>query len=288
MTGGDGPRRAEAAGRSPLEGRFPLRRKFKLLLFDLDDTLLRRDKTVSPRDLEALRAVRRAAKIGVSTSRSEKNAQVFTSLLQPDVLITSAGARVRVGERVVFSAPFTDGEAEEIVRAARAAAGPDVLMDTDTPAGHYRNYPMTELAFPAGFEESVETDFSRLPGEALMFCVKLPGGAGADRLRAALPFADVVRFVRSDWFKVTKKGITKASGLRALCGELGCTPRDVMAFGDDLADVEMLALSGLGVAMGNAVPEAKRAADVVIGDSGSDAIADFLEDFFEIGTENSR
>lgn len=260
-----------------------LRYKYKLLLFDLDDTLLRSDKTISTRNLEKLRDIRRAGnmRIGISTSRSEKNAEVFTGELRPDVLITSAGAHVRVGERVIFSAPFTAEEAEEIIRAARDTAGPEVLMDSDTPDTHYRNYPVTEHKFSTGFEECVETDFSNPPPEPLMFCVKLYDAAGAKELRRALPFADVVRFVNSDWYKLTKKGITKASGLKALCGELLLSPKNIIAFGDDLADVEMLRAVGLGVAMGNAVPEAKNAADTVIGDNDSDAIADLLTELFD-------
>ncbi len=87
-----------------------LRFKFKLLLFDLDDTLLRSDKTISPRNLEALHRIRwaNAVKIGVSTSRSEKNAEVFINRIHPDVRITSAGAHVRVGERTIFSGGEND------------------------------------------------------------------------------------------------------------------------------------------------------------------------------------
>ena len=221
--------------------------------------------------------------MGVCTSRSEKNAEPFTRALCPDVLITNAGAHVRAGDRVIFSAPFTPDEARSVISAVRAAAGPGALMDADTPGVHYRNYPVTEHAFAAGFEECRETDFTEPPPEPVMFCVKLRDGDGARALRAALPFADIVKFVNSDWHKITKKGVTKALGIEKLCGALGIGFRDIMAFGDDLADVEMLRAAGLGVAMGNAVPEVKAAADAVIGDSNSDAIADFLEKYYELG-----
>ncbi len=259
-----------------------LRHKFKLLLFDLDDTLLRSDKTISPRNLDALRRIRRAgiAGIGVSTSRSEVNAEVFTKELRPDVLITSAGAHVRAGERVIFTSPFTSEETGSIIEKVRCIAGPDALMDADTPAAHYRNYPVTEHAFAAGFEDCVETDFSELPENSLMVCVKLDSDAQADALRRSLPFADVVKFVNSRWHKITKKGVTKAVGIEMLCRALRLSPKNIVAFGDDLADVEMLELAGLGVAMGNAVPEVRRAADTVIGPNDTDAIADFLDGLF--------
>lgn len=250
-----------------------------LLIFDLDDTLLRSDKTVSPRNLEALRRLRRAgtARVGIATSRSELSCRAFTSELCPDVLITSAGAHVRAGERIIFSEPFTAEEISCIINETRAIAGQDAYMDADAPHTHYRNYPASEHKVQKGFEDWVETDFSTPPPGAVMMCVKLRGTAGADALRVALPFAGVERFAGSDWYKLTKKGVTKAAGIRRLCGAIGIGMESVAAFGDDLADVEMLRLAGLGVAMGNALPEVKLAADVVIGDNDTDAIADLLD-----------
>ncbi len=257
-------------------------RAWRLLLFDLDDTLLRSDKTVPPRALEALGRIRRerGVLVGVATSRSELNAEVFTRKLRPDVLITSGGARVRAGEKILFHAPFTREETGSIIKAARAVAGREVLMDADTPRAHYRNYPASEHKIPAGFEGCVDTDFSSPPEDALMVCVKLPDPALADGLRRETPFADVTRFVNSDWYRLIRRGVTKAVGMERLCQALCLSPSDIVAFGDDLADVEMLKLSGLGVAMGNAVPEVKAAADIVIGDNDSDAIADLLTDLF--------
>ncbi len=257
---------------------------YRLLLFDLDDTLLRRDKTISPGNLEVLRRIELsgAAAVGVSTSRSEKNAEPFIRALRPDALITSAGAHVRAGERVIFSAPFTPEQTQRIIGAVFGLLGPGALMDADTPTAHYRNYPVTEHEFAAGFEECVETDFSRFSGEPLMVCAKLRSAGDARALTKALPFADIIKFVNSDWHKITKKGVTKALGIEKLCRALGISPGEIIAFGDDLADVEMLELSGLGVAMGNAVPEVKAAADVVIGTNETDAIGELLKDLFNL------
>lgn len=52
----------------------------------------------------------------------------------------------------------------------------------------------------------------------------------------------------------------------------------IIAFGDDFADIGMLKLCGLGVAMGNAIDEVKKKADLVIGSNDEDGIAVFLEE----------
>ena len=62
-----------------------------------------------------------------------------------------------------------------------------------------------------------------------------------------------------------------------MCDSCGILPDDIIAFGDDYADIGMLKLAGRGVAMGNAVEEVKAIADVVIGTNDEDGIAAFLE-----------
>ena len=60
---------------------------------------------------------------------------------------------------------------------------------------------------------------------------------------------------------------------------LGLTREQSIAFGDDGNDVEMLQYAGIGVAMGNACPEAKAAADYVTDDILADGLANGLRYF---------
>jgi hydroxymethylpyrimidine pyrophosphatase-like HAD family hydrolase len=52
-----------------------------------------------------------------------------------------------------------------------------------------------------------------------------------------------------------------------------------MAIGDYDNDIEMIAYAGLGVAMGNAVPEVKKAADVITLDNQNDGVAHAIEKY---------
>ena len=56
-------------------------------------------------------------------------------------------------------------------------------------------------------------------------------------------------------------GVSKGSGLRDICAYLNLDAADSIAFGDDANDIDLLQAAGIGVAMGNAIPEAKAAAD---------------------------
>ena len=52
-----------------------------------------------------------------------------------------------------------------------------------------------------------------------------------------------------------------------------------MTFGDSYNDATMLQIAGVGVAMGNGVPEIRALADYVTGSNDEDGIADALEHF---------
>lgn len=72
----------------------------RILLFDLDGTLLKNDKTISEYTLNILSKCKgRGCLIGISTSRSEQNCLEFLKELKPDILISSGGALVRVHEK---------------------------------------------------------------------------------------------------------------------------------------------------------------------------------------------
>ena len=63
--------------------------------------------------------------------------------------------------------------------------------------------------------------------------------------------------------EVSPAGVTKGSTLLLLLERLGIDVTDSIAIGDNNNDLEMLTLAGVGIAMGNATPEAKAAADEV-------------------------
>ena len=86
----------------------------KLLLFDLDGTLLQSDKTISQRTLSVLRKCRQEGiLIGVSTSRSEQNSLVYLNELMPDILISSGGALVKYGTEYIYKADIVIGSNDE-------------------------------------------------------------------------------------------------------------------------------------------------------------------------------
>lgn len=75
----------------------------------------------------------------------------------------------------------------------------------------------------------------------------------------------------------------KENGIRALCAAIGITTEETIAFGDADNDLEMLQLAGIGVAMGNALPQVRACADMVTDAVENDGIAHALQKLKLIG-----
>ncbi len=72
------------------------------------------------------------------------------------------------------------------------------------------------------------------------------------------------------------KGISKGKALKTLSEILDIDRDKIIAVGDYFNDIEMLQFAGTGAAVGNAVDEAKAAADIVLCKCEDNAIAEMI------------
>ena len=97
-----------------------------------------------------------------------------------------------------------------------------------------------------------------------------------------LHFMQVGGVGKDGWccYDVVRGGMDKGVGLADLCEKLGLTLADAVAAGDSANDVGMLKAAGLGCCMSNGTPDAKAAADRVIGDVREDGLAALIEELW--------
>lgn len=255
----------------------------KVLLFDLDGTLLRSDKTISERTLLALEKCReKGILIGVSTSRGEKNSLQFIEKLCPDILIASGGALVTYKGQYIYKAEFSIEETQNLIALARKICGADCEITIDTLHEHYWNYKIDPNIADASWGVSIYTDYKDFAQKSLKICVEIFDSEKATKLSECLPDCDCVKFVDGDWYKFTKKTATKEQAILKLCEVCNISVENIIAFGDDLVDIGMLQLCGKGIAMGNALQEVKNIADIIIGTNDEDGIAEWLEEYYDL------
>ena len=97
-----------------------------------------------------------------------------------------------------------------------------------------------------------------------------------------LHFMQVGGVGKDGWccYDVVRGGMDKGVGLADLCEKIGLTLADAVAAGDSANDVGMLKTAGLGCCMSNGTPDAKAAADRVIGDVREDGLAALIEELW--------
>lgn len=79
---------------------------------------------------------------------------------------------------------------------------------------------------------------------------------------------------------IVPKGVSKWSGVLYLADHLKVKRTEIVSIGDGLDDMEMIAGSGLGVAMGNADEEVRKVAKWVTRSNDQDGVAYMLREFF--------
>ena len=181
----------------------------KLLLFDLDGTLLQSDKTISKRTLSVLKQCReKGILIGVSTSRSEQNSLVYLNELMPDILISSGGALVKYGTEYIYKAEFSVTETNAMIDMARIVCGNDCEITIDTTDAHYWNYKVDPKKLDQSWGDSIYTDFSDFTECSLKMCVEIFEQDKADELADRLQQQNftgnldmIIRMVLRSWMK---------------------------------------------------------------------------------------
>lgn len=80
-----------------------------------------------------------------------------------------------------------------------------------------------------------------------------------------------------NWYSFLPENSGKVQAIHALAEILNISLKDVISFGDDLNDMAMLQMCGMGVAVSNAIEEVKNIADDTTLSNDEDGVADWIE-----------
>jgi len=249
----------------------------KLIITDIDGTLLSPDGVLPPENIAALRlAAERGVRLAVATIRKRDSAELIARRLGVAcALVCDGGATIydEQGARLHSLAIPLD-----LARALAALADAHrlPLLTTIDELNYYTpgSHPAAHLVANGVDVASALDGLDRPPSR---FIVR--GELGVGLLMRA--FADApLRFVRhyhedgtlAD-AAITHDQATKETALAFLCRTWAIDPADVLAMGDAEADIGMLRLAGVGVAVGNAHAPVKAAADWVAPNAADAGVA---------------
>jgi Cof subfamily protein (haloacid dehalogenase superfamily) len=272
--------------------------RYQLLAIDIDGTLVNSREELSPATRAALRrAGQSGIHLALATGRRYSRTLHLVEPLGISVpLVTASGALVKDprDHRTLFCARF---EPAVLCRALElvARSGFDPLVCADTYAQGFDFYLAQEgtaspelgeyLRVNAGCGR-VWPDLVRDPPPGVFAAFAMgTRDQMLDLERALLAelgsqvFTHVLRSPKYTGFmcEIVPSGVTKWSAIQRLAAEWGIGPAEICAVGDDVNDIPMIQAAGLGVAMGNALPEVKAAADRIAPSLEEDGLVSVIE-----------
>ncbi|TVV32173.1 Cof-type HAD-IIB family hydrolase [Weissella cibaria] len=271
---------------------------YKMLVSDLDETLLNDDGTVHADNLAAIKtAVAHGFKFVPNTGRSFNSVQALLKTLglydqAGQYVISYNGAAIveNKDNQVLLTRGMDRELAAQIFRAGLVNDQVDVHIYTVDTLFIYNISPtdkqyMAERGVP--YELMASDDLAFLANEQPVMKVifEHPDQAVREQIRDAVLAAvgaDAVEatFSSSRYVEFNTKGVDKGSASLLLGEKLGIHRDEIIAAGDNNNDLKMLTAVGLGVSVANGIPAVQEAAAVVTERTNNEgAIAEILEKY---------
>lgn len=244
----------------------------KLIVTDLDDTLLKNDKTISDYTKSVINEIRTAGvKFAFSTARGES----VKNIIQEGFFDAYSLLNGAIG--------FAEGlcifknliEPEVYIPFLKDLHDNSILVGAEVDGCHYTNY--NAKAKWNNIGKNVITTFDdSIDGSAGKLYAILNQKTDLDTIRELLPRGLYIKVSRDGLVMIMNVNATKANTLESLAEYYHVSMDEVIAFGDDINDIDMLKIAGTGVAMGNAVPEVRMIADEICGNNEEDGLAKWI------------
>ncbi len=246
-----------------------MQNKPKLIAFDVDGTLLTSSHAVSTLTRQALGQLAHDDHyVLLATARPPKSVAEIAAQLGIDHTISIAlnGAMIIRDNKILWDVPMERFAVKEIIQESRQwglhanlMAGWDWLVEES-------GYWCEQEAAIVGFEPETVAD---LTADSMPDAHKVLFMGNAEDIAAYREWAECrslplsISLSKPTYCEIVSADVSKAHALHQVAQMLEIPLSDVIAFGDGENDREIVEMAGIGVAMGNAMPEVLAVADLV-------------------------
>jgi hypothetical protein len=247
----------------------------KMIVVDLDGTLMRDDKTVSERTICALKKCReKGIKVAYATARGNAE-QILPSELIFDGSVRNGGASVFADGKKIYTRSVSTKQVCDFLVACDKA-NIKIGGNIEGSSRHFGNFKFNEIWDYITDYDVV--DFNGLDLQAEKIFALPESQKDMEVIRKNLPDCLNMIIARDDMIMFMNHEAVKSKAVAALAEHWSIKQEEIVAFGDDLIDVDLLEFCGVGLAMENALDEVKKAADFVCGTNENDGVAEWLEE----------
>ena len=260
--------------------------KYKLLVLDVDGTLLNDEREISKRTLAALLKVQQmGVRIVLASGRPTYGLMPLAKTLElgnyGGFVLSYNGCQIIKAQNgeILFERRINPEMLPYLEKKARKNGFAiftyhDDTLVTDSPDNEYikNEALLNNLKIIREDEFSTAIDFA--PCKCMLVSDKEKALIGLEQHWEKRLAGTLDAFRSEPYFlEVVPCGVNKANTLGALLEHLGVTREEVIAVGDGVCDVTMLQLAGMGVAMGHSQDSVKVCADYVTASNEEDGVA---------------
>ena len=260
--------------------------KYKLLVLDVDGTLLNDEREISKRTLAALLKVQQmGVRIVLASGRPTYGLMPLAKTLElgnyGGFVLSYNGCQIIKAQNgeILFERRINPEMLPYLEKKARKSGFAiftyhDDTLITDSPDNEYikNEALLNNLKIIREDEFSTAIDFA--PCKCMLVSDKEKALIGLEQHWEKRLAGTLDAFRSEPYFlEVVPCGVNKANTLGALLEHLGVTREEVIAVGDGVCDVTMLQLAGMGVAMGHSQDSVKVCADYVTASNEEDGVA---------------
>lgn len=260
--------------------------KYKLLVLDVDGTLLNDEREISKRTLAALLKVQQmGVRIVLASGRPTYGLMPLVKTLElgnyGGFVLSYNGCQIIKAQNgeILFERRINPEMLPYLEKKARKNGFAiftyhDDTLITDSPDNEYikNEALLNNLKIIREDEFSTAIDFA--PCKCMLVSDKEKALIGLEQHWEKRLAGTLDAFRSEPYFlEVVPCGVNKANTLGALLEHLGVTREEVIAVGDGVCDVTMLQLAGMGVAMGHSQDSVKVCADYVTASNEEDGVA---------------
>jgi Cof subfamily protein (haloacid dehalogenase superfamily) len=254
------------------------------ILFDVDKTLTRQDRTISSRTRAAIAlAAAHNLKLGLCTGRQWSFLKPVIPLFPSTSLhvVAGGGQLINTQGKVIRSWPLKPTTVTKLWSLTKETGIGLVTGVGDTA---YATSVQDQEIFVAshwvrGVAAWQQCQQCRRPPLVIVRPLSAIAEEKLSQWQAEghLNYKVMISYAGERYADVTAPGVTKAAMAREWAKLLNLDLAQIAAVGDGLNDLEVIQAVGCGVAMGNSVPELKQVADYIIGQTDEDGLAIWLE-----------
>lgn len=250
----------------------------RVMAIDLDGTLLRNDTTISSETIQVLRMCQERRKLIVFASARPPRtmAKLLPDEFHNSLWICYNGAEIYESKKRIYQNLIDSSAAKKIIELAQMHI-PTHKVSLEIDDELFANQCLE------GFFTYQIVDLSTIchrPAAKIMIDLS-QGNVAESLLKNLPPSCKAVITDNGNLAQIMVHSVSKAQALQFILDSRNLTFENVIAFGDDANDIEMIKESKIGVAMDNAVPEVKAVADYVTKSNDEDGVAEVLKDLLQ-------